>query len=256
VALIRIQKLIASSGLSSRRQAEDWIREGRVEVNGRVAVLGSRVDPEKDSVKVDGRRVRPPAGARTYLLLNKPKGYVTAVSDPSRRDTVLDLVPRALRRAIKPVGRLDVQTEGLLLLTDDGDLARLVTHPSVGCPKEYLVKVSGVPGEEKLSRLRSGIHLDGVRTRPCEIRRLRTTEAGSQGNAWLSVVLREGRSRQIRRMFESIGHPVSKLKRVAIGPVRDERLPVGAVRSLSPREVESLRRSLASGVGRGEVARP
>jgi len=254
VALIRIQKLIASSGLSSRRQAEDWIREGRVEVNGRVAVLGTRADPERDSVKVDGRRVRPPSGARTYLLLNKPKGYVTAVSDPSRRDTVLDLVPRALRRAIKPVGRLDVQTEGLLLLTDDGDLARLVTHPSVGCPKEYLVKVSGVPGDEKLARLRAGIHLDGVRTRPCEIRRLRTTEARGEGNAWLSVVLKEGRSRQIRRMFESIGHPVSKLRRVAIGPVRDERLPLGAVRALSPREVELLRRSLSAGGERAEGA--
>lgn len=254
MALIRIQKLIASSGLSSRRQAEDWIREGRVEVNGRVAVLGTRADPERDSVKVDGRRVRPPSGARTYLLLNKPKGYVTAVSDPSRRDTVLDLVPRALRRAIKPVGRLDVQTEGLLLLTDDGDLARLVTHPSVGCPKEYLVKVSGVPGDEKLARLRAGIHLDGVRTRPCEIRRLRTTEARGEGNAWLSVVLKEGRSRQIRRMFESIGHPVSKLRRVAIGPVRDERLPLGAVRALSPREVELLRRSLSAGGERAEGA--
>jgi pseudouridine synthase len=247
VALIRIQKLIASSGLCSRRQAEQWIREGRVQVNGRVAALGSRADPEKDSVKLDGRRVRPPAGAKTYLLLNKPKGYVTAVWDPSRRDTVLDLVPRSLRRAVKPVGRLDVQTEGLLLLTDDGDLALLVTHPSVGCPKEYRVKVSGAPSEEKLDRLRRGIHLDGARTRPCEIVRLRTTEAGQRGNAWLSVVLREGRSRQIRRMFESIGHPVSKLKRVAIGPLRDDRLPPGAVRPLSPHEVESLKRSLARG---------
>lgn len=241
---VRIQKLIAEAGLASRREAEEWIREGRVEVNGRVATLGERADPERDAVKVDGKRVRPRSGPKTYLLLNKPRGFVTTVSDPERRDTVLDLVPGQLRRGVKPVGRLDVQTEGLLLLTDDGDLARLVTHPSTGCPKEYRVKVSGVPEEAKLERLRGGMYLDGSRTRPCEIERVATTAGRGEGNAWLSVVLREGKSRQVRRMFESIGHPVSKLKRVAIGPIRDDRLPVGAFRALSPREVEALRRSL------------
>ena len=195
---------------------------------------------------------------------------MTTVSDPQQRDTVLDLIPGNLRRGVKPVGRLDVQTEGLLLLTDDGDLARRVTHPSVGCPKEYSVKVSGVPAEEKLVRLRRGIFLDGSRTRPCEIRRVSTTKsaASGEGNAWLTVRLSEGRSRQIRRMFETIGHPVSKLKRVAIGPIRDDRLPVGAFRSLSAKEVEQLRKSLGtmkpptlvaidgpSGAGKSTVAR-
>jgi 23S rRNA pseudouridine2605 synthase len=207
-------------------------------------VLGDRADPEADSIKVDERRVRVSTGPRTYILLNKPKGFVTTVSDPEGRDTVLALLPGRLRRTVKPVGRLDVQTEGLLLLTDDGDLARLVTHPSTGCSKEYLVKVSGEPAPGRLEKLRGGVFLDGERTRPCEIQRVSGTPRrdGEEGNTWLRVVLREGRSRQIRRMFASIGHPVSKLKRVAIGPVRDEGLPPGASRPLRPQEVAALKR--------------
>ena len=188
--------------------------------------------------------MRPTAGPRTYLLLNKPRGFVTTVSDEKGRDTVLDLIPGKLRRGVKPVGRLDVQTEGLLLLTDDGALARLVTHPSTGCPKEYQVKVSGEPTEAQLARLREGVHLEEGRTRPCRIERVSATarKGGEEGNTWLRVTLQEGRSRQIRRMFESIGHPVSKLKRVAIGPVRDAKLPPGAYRRLSDAEVSALRR--------------
>jgi len=245
---VRIQKIIAGAGLASRRAAEEWIREGRVRVNGRVAKLGDVADPEKDSVKVDEKRVRViPPEARTYILLNKPKGFVTTVSDPEGRDTVLHLIPGRLRRAVKPVGRLDVQTEGLLLLTDDGDLARLVTHPSTGCPKEYLVKVSGRPSEARLEKLRSGIRIEGERTRPCDIEWVSQTpsSAEAEGNTWLRVTLRQGRSRQIRRMFAAVGHPVSKLKRVAIGPVRDADLPSGAHRALSPREVAALRRLAA-----------
>lgn len=244
LALVRIQKIIASSGLASRREAEEWIREGRVRVNGRLAVLGDRADPLKDSVKVDDRRVRTATGAHTYILLNKPKGFVTTVSDPEGRDTVLQLLPGKLRRTVKPVGRLDVQTEGLLLLTDDGDLARLVTHPSTGCPKEYMVKVSGEPAPARLDRLRRGVFLDGERTRPCEIERVSGTprREGVEGNTWLRVTLREGKSRQIRRIFASIGHPVSKLRRVAIGPIRDEGLRPGDSRPLSPEEVAALRR--------------
>lgn len=186
--------------------------------------------------------MRPRSGPRTYLLLNKPKGFVTTVSDPEGRDTVLALLPGKLRRGVKPVGRLDVQTEGLLLLTDDGDLARLVTHPSTGCPKEYMVKVSGEPAPARLEKLRAGILLEGERTRPCEIERISGTprREGAEGNTWFRVTLREGRTRQIRRMFAAIGHPVSKLKRVAIGPVRDEDLPPGGYRRLDPREVEAL----------------
>jgi 23S rRNA pseudouridine2605 synthase len=193
---------------------------------------------------VDDRRVRPSSGPHTYLLLNKPRGFVTTVADEEGRDTVLDLIPGRLRRGVKPVGRLDVQTEGLLLLTDDGPLARLVTHPSTGCPKEYEVKVAGEPSEAKLDKLRTGFPLDGQRTRPCEILRIRSTprKDAAEGNTWLRVVLREGRTRQIRRMFEAIGHPVSKLRRVAIGPIRDAALTPGAYRRLSPNEVAALQR--------------
>ena len=239
---LRIQKIIADAGLASRREAEDWIREGRVHVNGKMAKLGERADLETDAVRVDGKRIRPHTGPRSYVLLNKPRGYVTTVDDPEGRHTVSDLLPPGLRRGVKPVGRLDVQTEGLLLLTDDGDVARLVTHPSTGCPKEYQVKVSGVPTDAQLAKLRRGIILDGRRTRTAEIVRVRTTARGEEGNSWLTVVLKEGRSRQIRRMFERIGHPVSKLKRVAIGPIRDAELPSGAWRPLSRGEVERLRK--------------
>jgi 23S rRNA pseudouridine2605 synthase len=237
---VRIQKILAQAGPASRREAEEWICEGRVSVNGRVARLGDRADPWKDAIRVDGKRIRPRSGPKTYILLNKPRGYVTTVADPQRRDTVLDLLPGGLRRGVKPVGRLDVQTEGLLLLTDDGDLARDLTNPAAGCPKEYRVKVSGTPAEKDLDRVRRGIFLDGRPTRPAIIERIATT--AREGNTWLRVVLTEGRNRQVRRMFEAIGHPVSKLKRVAIGPVRDDRLPPGAHRKLTEAEVRGLRK--------------
>ncbi|MGH9366620.1 MAG: pseudouridine synthase [Thermoanaerobaculia bacterium] len=250
---VRLQKILSEAGLASRREAEEWIREGRVLVNGKPARLGDRADPERDAIRVDGRRVRPRPGGKTYVLLNKPKGYVTTLSDPEHRHTVVELLPESLRRGVKPVGRLDVQSEGLLLLTDDGDLAARVSHPRSSCGKEYRVKVSGVPGEEDLVRLRRGILLDRARTRPCRIERISTTRGRGEGNCWLRVTLLEGRTRQIRRMFESIGHPVSKLKRTAIGPLRDERLPPGAYRRLTPQEVHALRSSLGGGPGvRGE----
>jgi 23S rRNA pseudouridine2605 synthase len=255
---IRIQKILSQAGLASRREAEEWIAQGRVQVNGRIAKLGERADPQRDAIKLDGRRIRGAPAEKTYLLLNKPKGFVTTVADPEKRDTVMDLIPGNLRGGIKPVGRLDVQTEGLLLLTDDGDLARDVSHPSSGCAKEYEVKVSGVPSEKDVERLRRGIFLDGRRTRSCEIERLRTTAGRNEGNAWYRVTLRQGRTRQIRRMFETIGHPVSKLKRVAIGPIRDPGLTVGATRRLTQVEVDALRRSLVAGaspVRRTEEAR-
>ncbi len=226
-------------------------------VNGRVATLGERADPEKDSIKVDDKRVHTTTGPKTYILLNKPKGFITTVSDPEGRDTVLDLLPARLRKGIKPVGRLDVMTEGLLLLTDDGELARIVTHPSSGCEKEYMVKVSGEPTESKLGRLRrGGMPLEGRRLRPCRIERVsgtprkgsgrkepgRKEKADAEGNTWLRVTLSEGRTRQIRRMFELIGHPVSKLKRVAIGPIRDAALTPGAYRQLADAEVAALMR--------------
>jgi len=253
VAPERLQKILSEAGLASRREAEEWIREGRVRVNGKIATLGERADAARDAIRVDGKRVRPPA-TKTYVLLNKPKGVVTTAGDPEGRNTVLDCIPQPLRRRVRPVGRLDVQTEGLLLLTDDGDLAARVSHPRSGCGKEYAVKVSGVPSETDLDRLRRGIFLDGARLRPCRIERVSTTGGRGKGNSWLRVTLFEGRSRQIRRMFETTGHPVSKLKRTAIGPLRDGRLPPGAWRLLTPGEVSALERSVAGGSG-GKTAR-
>jgi 23S rRNA pseudouridine2605 synthase len=266
----RLQKILARAGIASRRKAEELIREGRVTVNGQVAAIGAKADLERDSVKLDERRIQVPVAHR-YLLLNKPRGVMSTVSDPAGRRTVIDLVPPAMRRALAPVGRLDFLTEGLLLLTDDGDLAQQVAHPSFGCWKTYEVKVRGRPAEEQLDRLRAGIVLEGRRTAPCRIASLgrparkmaaaarRAGGAGGAGDAagrrrprrapesdnasWWSVELGEGRTRQIREMFQRIGHPVQKLRRVAIGPVSDPNLPVGSLRELSEREVAALRKA-------------
>lgn len=239
----RLQKIIAAAGLCSRREAEEWISEGRVLVNGKRAALGEKADPAADAIRVDGKVLRPAAvsGPRRYVLLHKPKGFVSTTSDPQGRPTVLDLLPPALRRGLKPVGRLDTASEGLILLTDDGDFAQAVSHPSRGVAKEYRVKVWGEPSEKSIERLRRGIVLDGKRTAPAEIDRHHSTgRRGEEGNTWYTVVLHEGRSRQIRRMFDAIGHPVSKLSRVAIGPVRDPKLPAGAFRRLTEPEVRKL----------------
>ncbi len=239
----RIQKILARAGVAARRKAEDLIREGRVTVNGRVVTLGEKADPATDAIKIDGKRVQPVREHR-YLLLNKPKGYLTAVSDADGRPTVIDLVPPPMRKALVPVGRLDYNTEGLLILTDDGEFANLLSHPRYGCHKTYEVKVRGTPEESQLDRLRKGIFLDGYRTSPCRIEALRTTAVRGEegGNAWFHVELSEGRTRQIREMFFRIGHPVQKLRRIAIGPLRDEEIPVGSLRDLTEREIAALRR--------------
>ena len=238
----RLQKILSAAGLCSRREAEEWIEEGRVVVNGSKAVVGQKADPARDSIRVDGKALRPKDSPGRYVLLNKPKGYITTTSDPEGRPTVLDLIPPALRKGLKPVGRLDLASEGLLILTDDGDFAQAVGHPSSGFAKNYRVKVWGEPSEKDLERLRRGILIDGRRTRPCEVESHHTTtgRAPQEGNTWLTVVLHEGRSRQIRKMFDRIGHPVSKLRRVAIGPIRDEKLPAGAFRALTREEVRRL----------------
>lgn len=240
----RVQKILARAGVAARRKAEELIRAGRVTVNGEVVSLGAKADPETDAIKVDDRRIHLPRGHR-YLLLNKPKGYLTAVADANGRPTVIDLVPPEMRRALVPVGRLDYQTEGLLILTDDGDFAQRLSHPRYGCHKTYEVKVKGVPEESRLEKLRRGIVLDGVRTAPCRIEPLRVTGRGREegGNSWFHVELSEGRTRQIREMFYRVGHPVQKLRRVAIGPLSDGALPVGALRELTERELHLLRRT-------------
>ncbi len=252
----RIQRILARAGIASRRKAEELIREARVTVNGAVAEIGSKADPAKDAIKVDGRRVHPHEGPYRYLLLNKPRHVMSAVTDPQERQTVMEFVPPALRKALVPVGRLDFDSEGLILLTDDGEFAQHVAHPRYGGSKTYEVKVKGEPSEAQLDRLREGIMLDGERTLPARIarrsvsgkggpQRRRGTDDDEGHNTWWVVELVQGRTRQIREMFQRIGHPVQKLRRVAIGPLRDSRLPVGALRELTEREVETLRRITA-----------
>ncbi len=246
----RLQKILARAGLASRRKAEELIRDGLVTINGRVAEIGDKADPERDAIKVDGKRVQPNR-EHHYLLLNKPKDVMSTVSDPQERTTVMDFVPPALRKALVPVGRLDYHTEGLLLLTDDGEFAQRIAHPRYGSTKTYEVKVKGTPSETMIDKLRAGISIDGKRTSPAKITaRNPHKPSGSRrrgepesDNSWWVVELTEGRTRQIREMFFRIGHPVQKLRRVAIGPLRDARLPLGALRELTEQEVQKLLRS-------------
>jgi 23S rRNA pseudouridine2605 synthase len=240
----RLQKILARAGVASRRKVEDLIREARVTINGRLAEIGDKADLARDAVKLDGKRILPKPGEHRYLLLNKPRGVMSTVADPEGRTTVLELVPPAMRKALVPVGRLDFLTEGLILLTDDGDFAQHVAHPRYGCVKTYEAKVKGHPEEGDVARLEAGIVLDGKRTSPCRITSRPASRRAAEGaNSWWIVELTEGRTRQIREMFERIGHPVQKLRRVAIGPVHDPDLAIGSLRELTEREVEQLRRS-------------
>jgi len=236
----RLQKIIAHAGVSSRREAEAMIREGRVTLNGRVVTeLGTRADPDRDHIKVDGKLITK-AEPHRYILLYKPKEVMTTVEDPQGRRTVIDLV-RGIRERIYPVGRLDFHSEGLVLLTNDGELAFKVSHPTHGSVKTYSVKVRGVPEERLVDKLRRGITIDGKRTLPCDIERMRTTgKSDDEGNSWFEVKLREGRTQQIRKMFQAVGHPVSKLRRVAIGPISDPKLTPGVWRELTKHEVKML----------------
>ncbi|MCA1565061.1 MAG: rRNA pseudouridine synthase [Acidobacteria bacterium] len=236
----RLQKLIAAAGLASRRHAEEMIAAGEVTVNGKlVTEPGTKADPSRDHIKVRGRLINPLLEARekVYVLLNKPRGYLASLSDPEERPLVTELVPASLGR-LHPVGRLDFNTEGLLILTNDGDLTNYVTAARNGVAKVYEVKVKGVPPEEAVERLRRGIRLDdGTLTAPAQV-----THAGETGtNAWFQVILHEGRNQQIRRMFDAIGHSVLKLRRTRIGDLQDERLAVGAWRLLHPAEVARLK---------------
>lgn len=230
----RLQKVLAATGWGSRRTCEELIAEGRVTVNGEVAPLGRRVDPEHDLIEVDGA----PAGVKpglVYYLLNKPTGAVTTAKDTHGRRTVVELVPTEPR--VFPVGRLDVDTEGLLLLTNDGDLAHRITHPSHGVDKEYLVHVRGrvTPGE--LRRLREGVDLDDGITAPAE--------ASQPSPGVLRLTIHEGRNRQVRRMCDAIGHPVMRLVRTRIGPITDRTLRPGDYRELSTGERRALAESVA-----------
>jgi 23S rRNA pseudouridine2605 synthase len=236
---VRLQKLIALAGLASRRHAEQLIANGDVSVNGKVVTeLGTKADPQTDHIKVRGKLINPNLVKRekTYVLLNKPRGYLSSVSDPEGRPTVLELLPASLGR-IYPVGRLDFNTEGLLLLTNDGDLTNFITSARNEVEKVYEAKVKGIPEAKAIDRLRRGVTLeDGVRTAPAKIRQLGET----QNNSWFEILLHEGKNQQIRRMFDLIGHSVIKLRRSRIGALRDDDLKVGEWRRLNEAEVSLL----------------
>ncbi len=237
----RLQKILAAAGVASRRKAEELIRQGRVTVNGQVASLGDKADPEVEAVKLDGKRIRPSTRPHRYLLLNKPRKVMSTRSDPRARPTVYDLLAPTDRKLLKTVGRLDYNSDGLILLTDDGEFANRVAHPRYGCRKTYAVKVKGTPDDDKLDKLRRGITLEGKRTAPARIRRLKKPRGGRQAvNSWWEVELAEGRTRQIREMFYRIGHPVQRLTRVAIGSLSDPKLESGSYRELTPAEVARL----------------
>jgi 23S rRNA pseudouridine2605 synthase len=235
----RLQKLIAQAGIASRRHAEEIITAGEVTVNGQViTALGSKADPEKDHIKVRGKLLNPILKKRVnvHVLLNKPKGYLSSVSDPEQRPLVVDLLPPNLGR-LHPVGRLDFNTEGLLLLTNDGVLTNYITAARNKVAKVYEARVKGVPPETAIDRLRAGVVLeDGTRTARAEITLVKSTGT----NAWFEVILHEGRNQQIRRMFDLIGHSVVKLRRVRIGSLVDHGLRPGEWRFLDPAEVTQL----------------
>ena len=235
----RLQKVIAAAGVASRRKAEALIRSGRVAVNGQtVTELGTKADPERDHIRVNGKLLRGPE-RHVYLLLNKPKGFVTTVSDPEGRPTVMSLLA-GVKGRVYPVGRLDYGSEGLLLLTNDGALAQQLMKAASHVPKTYLVKVSGKPTEDEIARLRSGVSIptqDGrrVKTASAKVRVIKDA-----ANPWYEVTLIEGRNRQIRHMFEQVGHHVEKIKRVRYGPLVLD-VPPGRYRQLKPQEVARLR---------------
>jgi 23S rRNA pseudouridine2605 synthase len=230
----RLQKIIAEAGLASRRKAELLIQEGRVTVNGKIVTqLGSKADLRRDHIKVDGKLLHE-SSQKYYILLNKPRQVISSVNDPEGRTQVTDLID--VRARIYPVGRLDYNTEGLILLTNDGEFAKSAGAAGKHLPKVYKVKVRSTPDESALARLRLGIRLkDGVKLGPCKIRPIR-----EEGNSWYEVTLFQGKNRQVRDMFESVGHPVQKLRRIKIGFLTDKGLQVGHYRFLTPGEVKRI----------------
>jgi pseudouridine synthase len=237
---IRLQKIISAAGIASRRAAEKLIEDGRVTVNGQtVTELGTRADPDRDDIRVDDRRVKG-AQRHRYFLLNKPKGYVTTRSDPQQRPTVLDLL-KGVREYVYPVGRLDFDSEGLLILTNDGDLAARLTHPRHEVERVYEARVLGVPDAHDLDRLRRGIVIEGRRTSPAQVELAERRAEG--GTSVLRITIHEGRTRQVRKMGDAIGHPVRTLTRVRIGPIADRNLRLGSYRELTTDEVRRLQKA-------------
>ncbi len=233
----RIQKILAKAGIASRREAERMVIDGRVSVNGKIVeTLGVKADPSKDHIKVDGKRIRD-FEPKVILLLNKPRGFLSTVKDPRGRPTIMDLL-RNVKWRVYPIGRLDFDAEGLLLLTNDGDLSHLLSHPRFSIPKSYLVKVAGVPEEKKLMRLQRGVRLDDGEAKATSCSLIRQKEK----NSWVRIVVTEGRNHLVKRMFSAIGHTVLKLKRTEYGPIQLGDLPFGQFRYLQPSEMEKLKR--------------
>lgn len=230
----RLQKIIAQAGIASRRAAETLILEGRVTVNGEIAELGMKADPLQDHVKVDGKLItrREP---KVYYLFYKPRGVVTSLSDPEGRPTVKEYFAN-IRLRVFPVGRLDYDSEGLLIVTNDGDFANVLMHPSHQVAKVYVVKVRGLINEDALQRLRVGVKLEDGMTEPAKVKRIRTAE----NNCWVQITIHEGRNRQVRRMFEHVGHPVTRLKRISIHGLTVDGLKPGQYRQLLPEEVRQI----------------
>jgi len=248
----RLQKILSAAGVASRRASEALITEGRVTVNGDVVrELGTKADPDADDIRVDGRRIRTESRHR-YILLYKPRGYVTTRRDPEGRPTVLDLLGREVGY-VYPVGRLDYDSEGLVLLTSDGDLAEHLMHPRHEVPKTYDVIVMGAPDASAVDALRRGVFIDGRRTAPAEVR-VHGTVKSERPTTRLTIALREGRNRQVRKMCRAVRLPVRDLRRVQIGPIGLGRLRPGEWRHLTPGEVSALK----GGEGRGEpkLSRP
>ncbi len=251
---VRLQKVIADSGLTSRRKAEGMITAGRVTVNGRVVrELGTRVDPQRDHVKVDSRHLKP-VPPQVFLMLNKPKGYVSSLTDPVGRPTIADLL-RGVRLRVFPVGRLDFDSEGLILLTNDGDIGQRLLHPRYEVSKTYLIKVKGVLTGEEIVSLECGVTLEDGVTSPASVRKIRKAPQ----NSWLEVTISEGRRHQVKRMLEAVGHSVLKLTRVRFGPLVLGQLLPGEYRYLTDREANALRglaKAQPSSVRNGRGARP
>ena len=241
--LERLNKLIAQAGIASRRGAEELITNGAVSVNGKIITeLGTKADAEKDHIKVHGKLINLKLQKRenAYILLNKPKSYLSSAADPEGRKLVTDLIKGYGK--LHPVGRLDYNTEGLLILTNDGDLTNLIAS-SKTIPKVYVAKTKGMPTEVAIKKLRRGTILeDGFKTSPCEIKILKPTDK----NGWYEITLFEGHNQQIRKMFDSVGHTVVKLKRVAIGHIKDDRIPVGAYRELDEEEIKGFKNAPTS----------
>ena len=231
----RLQKILAEMGVASRRKAEEIIIEGRVTVNGQVAVIGSKADPLKDHIKLDGKLLTS-TEKKVYYIFNKPKNVVTSLSDPEGRPTIKDFLG-GIRQRVYPVGRLDYDSEGMLILTNDGELAHGIMHPSKKIPKTYLVKIKGRLELENMEKLRRGIRLDRAITAPAKVKAIRKTEQ----NSWIEIVIFEGKKRQIRRMLEKVGHSVIRLMRIRIDGVEMGELSPGAYRRMLPLEIDRLK---------------